>query len=201
MSQKKITDNMDVFGEKFEGIDFSKKRITKSEFDDCTFKSCDFTETFFSSCKFIDCRFENCNLTLIKLTDSKLSGLEFFSCKLIGIDWTMADWKSLLNANPLRFKECALNDSNFYGLPLDDIIIKECEAREVDFSSGSFKNGDFKKTDFKGALFSHTNLEGANFTNASNTLIDLKSNHLKGAIFNRFEALYMLESLGIVLVD
>jgi uncharacterized protein YjbI with pentapeptide repeats len=53
-----ITDTMDVFAEKFEGIYLHGKKITKVELDDCTFVSCDFSETLFSSCKFTECRFE-----------------------------------------------------------------------------------------------------------------------------------------------
>lgn len=65
-----IKDNIDVFGESFEGVNLAGKRITKAEFDDCTFKLCNFSETFFSSCKFTDCIFIDCNLSLLKLTDS-----------------------------------------------------------------------------------------------------------------------------------
>ncbi|KFN38742.1 MAG: hypothetical protein JU82_10185 [Sulfuricurvum sp. MLSB] len=32
-------------------------------------------------------------------------------------------------------------------------------------------------------------------------MIDIRSNHLKGAIFSRYEAMFLLESMGIVLVD
>jgi uncharacterized protein YjbI with pentapeptide repeats len=201
MTPKPITDNMDVFAEKFEGIDLHGKKITKAEFDDCTFVSCDFSETFFSSCKFTECCFENCNLSLLKLTNTKMSDLEFVSCKMIGIDWTMADWKSLLNADPLRFLECILNDSNFFGLSLEAMVMRECRAKEVDFRNGTFQNADFSGSDFKGALFGGTHLEYANFTQAQNTSIDLRSNHLKGAIFNRYEALFLLETMGIVLID
>jgi uncharacterized protein YjbI with pentapeptide repeats len=192
---------MDVFAEKFEGIDLHGQKITKAEFEDCTFVSCDFSETFFFACKFIECRFVNCNLGVMKLTNSKMSDVEFVSCKMIGIDWTMADWKSLLNAQPLRFRECILNDSNFFGLNLDEIVMNECKAKEVDFSNGSFQKADFKGTDFKGAFFANTHLEGANFIDTSNTMIDIRSNHLKGAIFSRYEALFLLETMGIVLVD
>jgi uncharacterized protein YjbI with pentapeptide repeats len=113
----------------------------------------------------------------------------------------MADWKSLLNAQPLRFRECILNDSNFFGLSLDEMVMKECKAKEVDFSNGSFQKADFKGTDFKGALFANTHLEGADFTDSSNTMIDVRANHINGAIFSRYEALFLLETMGIVLAD
>jgi len=163
---QQLTNHIDIFGEKFEGIDFTKQKITHGEFD-----------------------------------DSKLNDIDFISCKMIGIDWTMADWKSLLNANPIRFSKSILNDSNFFGLHLENIIMKVCEVKEVDFTSSFLKNGNFTKSDFKGSIFHSTNLEGANFTDTSNSSINLKTNHLKGAIFNRYEALYLLESMGILLVD
>ncbi|MDD4856452.1 MAG: pentapeptide repeat-containing protein, partial [Sulfuricurvum sp.] len=100
-----------------------------------------------------------------------------------------------------RFRECILNDSNFFGLTLEGMVMKEYKAKEVDFRNATFKKADFTGSDFKGALFGNTHLEYANFTDTSNTMIDVRSNHLKGAIFNRYEALFLLESMGIVLVD
>jgi len=79
--------------------------------------------------------------------------------------------------------------------------MRECRAKEVDFRNATLTNANFIGTDFKGALFSNTHLEGANFTDSSNTMIDIRSNHLKGAIFSRYEALFLLETMGIVLVD
>ena len=200
MAVVEIVDNLDCFAEEFKGLNFHGKKISKAEFEDCSFISCDFSETFFSSCRFIECSFTNCNLSLMKLTSSKLSALSFDSCKMIGIDWTMADWKSLLTAEPLRFTECILNDSNFFGLDLEDLVMKTCRAKEVDFRNCSLKKANFQETDFKGALFEKTNLEEANFTEAQNTHIDIKKNSLKGAVFSRYEALYLLEAMGIKLV-
>jgi len=201
MSAVRIIDNLDCFAEEFKGVTLHGKKIIKAEFESCTFVSCDFSETFFSSCRFDECHFENCNLSLIKLTDSKLSDVTFDACKMIGIDWTMADWKSLLSAEPIRFKECILNDSNFFGLNLEGLVIKECRAKEVDFQNASLQKANFTGTDFKGALFQNTHLEEANFTEAQNTHMDITKNYLKGAIFSRYEALYLLETIGIVLVD
>jgi len=200
MAVVEIIDNLDCFAEEFKGVVFQGKKISKAEFEDCTFNACDFSETFFSSCRFIECTFTNCNLSLMKLTSSKLSAVSFDACKMIGIDWTMADWKSLLTAEPLKFKECILNDSNFFGLDLEGLVIKACRAKEVDFRNCSLKGAKLQETDFKGALFENTNLEEANFTEAQNTHIDIKKNRLQGAIFSRYEALYLLEAMGITLV-
>ena len=203
MSKNKelIVDNLDCFAEEFERIDLRGIKIKKAEFEECTFISCDFSETFFHSCRFIDCRFLNCNLSLVKLTNSIVSGSHFISCKMIGIDWTMCDWKSLLSSTPIEFRECIVNDNNFFALTIDRVVMKKCSAKYVDFRSGSFSGADFSTSDFKGAWFESTKLEYANFTDATNTQINIKTNHLKGAIFSRYEALFLLESMGIVLVD
>lgn len=79
--------------------------------------------------------------------------------------------------------------------------MKECRAKEVDFRNCLLPRADFSHTDFKGALFEKTHLEDANFTEAQNTNINILTNHLKGAVFSRYEALYLLETMGIVLVD
>lgn len=196
-----IIDNLDCFAEEFVKVELQERKIKKAEFEECTFISCDFSETFFHSCRFIDCRFENCNLSLMKLTNSIVSGSHFISCKMIGIDWTMCDWKSLLSSMPIEFIECILNDSNFFGIMLDRLIVKKCSAKDMDFRSGSFIGADFSSSDFKGTLFESTKLEYANFTDATNTQINIKTNQLKGAIFSRYEALFLLETMGIVLVD
>lgn len=200
-NKEQIVDDLDCFAEEFNRIELNGITIKKAEFEDCTFISCDFSETFFHSCRFIDCRFENCNLSLMKLTDCMVSGCNFMSCKMIGIDWSLCDWKSLLSADPIGFIECILNDSNFFGLRLDRLMIKKCSAKDIDFRSGSFQRANFSSTDFKGSWFENTNLEYTNFTDAINTQIDIRNNHLKGAIFSRYEALFLLETMGIILVE
>ena len=79
--------------------------------------------------------------------------------------------------------------------------MKECRVKDVDFRNATLKEANFSSSDFKGALFANTHLENANFTDAQNTSIDIRTNNLKGAIFSRYEALYLLETMGIVLVD
>lgn len=200
MAVVSIVDGLDCFAEDFKGITLHGEKIKKAEFEACTFVNCDFSETLFLSCRFIECHFENCNLSLMKLTDSKMSDVTFVSCKMIGIDWTMCDYKSLLSAEPLRFVESILNDSNFLGLELEDLIMKECRAKDVDFREATLKKADFSGSDFKGALFENTNLEYANFTDAQNTYIDIRKNNLTKATFDRYEALFLLEIMEITLV-
>ena len=54
---------------------------------------------------------------------------------------------------------------------------------------------------FDRSLFMHTNLERVDFTDSTGCSIDVLANELKGARFSRYEAIHLLESLGIELVD
>ncbi len=185
----------------FKDLDLSHGEIDSTHFEECSFKNCDFSETEFMNCRFIDCRFSHCNLSIMKVRGSEFSETLFEDSKLLGVDWTGAQWPDILFLSPLKFSRCILDDSVFMGLSLKDIVIEECKARETDFREGNFCHGCFRSTDFGGALFNETDLSGADFTEAVNYRIDLKRNRIEGARFSRQEAVSLLESLGIELVD
>lgn len=194
-------DKNEYISESFNGLNLSGKEICFKEFDDCTFKECDFSDVIFRECKFIDCHFVKSNLSNIKIGYSKFSEVFFDECKLIGVDWTNASWPGLALCSPIKFNKCILNDASFLGLNLAEIVIEECKAHDVDFREGNFREADFTYTDFSNSLFNKTNLTGANFTEATNYNINVYLNDIEGAKFSRYEAVNLLESLGVELVD
>lgn len=190
----------DNFAENFENLDLSGQEIIAKEFDDCTFVKCDFSHTAFKQCKFITCHFSHCNLSLMEVLDSQFNGCCFEDCKLIGVDWTKASW-SALTQRALKFKRAVLNDSSFWGLTLESIMISSCEARDVDFREANLSKSDLSDTDFTNALFRNTNLSQANFIHASNYDIDVRVNTIKGAKFSRHDVYRLLGGLDIEIVD
>ena len=80
-------------------------------------------------------------------------------------------------------------------------MLEECRARDVDFREGDFSQANFTYSDFSGSFFSKTNLSGADFTEATNYDIDVFQNRIEQARFSRFEAVRLLDSLEIELVD
>lgn len=76
-----------------------------------------------------------------------------------------------------------------------------CSAKDADFRESNLRSSDLRSTDFKGALFHQTQLGGADFTDATHMAIDVKFNEVTQAKFNRHEALNLLSSLDIELVD
>lgn len=196
-----LEEKNEYWAETFEKLDFSGTEISSKEFDGCTFKECDFSEAIFKRCNFVDCEFIKCNLSIVKIEYSKFSDVLFRESKLIGINWTKASWPGLLFSSPIKFYHSIVNDCSFYGLSLPELVLEECKAHNVDFREGDFNNSNFRDTDLAGCFFSNTKLAGTDFSEATNYDIDIYRNEIKGAKFNRFEAVRLLDSLDIELVD
>ncbi|MBV1870241.1 MAG: pentapeptide repeat-containing protein [Gammaproteobacteria bacterium] len=193
--------NDEYWSKTFSDIDFSGTDINEKEFDGCTFNHCNFSDVTFKRCNFVDCTFIRCNLSLVNLKYSKFSDVIFQESKLIGIDWTKVNWPRVIFSAPIKFYKSILNDSSFYGLPLQELVLEECKAHDVDFREGDFSHATFTYTDFTGSFFENTNLSGADFTEATDYDIDIFRNEIKHAKFSRFEAIRLLGSLEVELVD
>ncbi|MFT6987486.1 MAG: fluoroquinolone resistance protein [Psychromonas sp.] len=191
----------EYLSQNFTDLNLSGDEIAYKEFDGCTFKRSDFSEVLFKKCTFIDCNFSNCNLSNIKIAYSKFLDVTFDECKMIGIDWTKASWPSFDLCSPIKFYNCIINDSYFFGLNLNEIVIESCKAHCVDFRSANLSDANFSYSDFSESLFSQTNLTGADFSESINYNINIFHNEIKRAKFSRYEAVSLLDSLGIELVD
>ncbi|MBU2864759.1 pentapeptide repeat-containing protein [Reinekea forsetii] len=192
---------VEYFSETFVDEALSGETLSHIEFDGCTFKECDFSSAVFDHCKFIECEFVRCNLSVVQLKASRFMDVVFKESKVIGVDWTRAAWSNVQLASPVAFEHSVLNDSSFFGLYLAELSVEHCKANDVDFREGDFNEANFSGSDLSRCLFDGANLNGANFTDADHYYIDINNCKLKKAIFSRTEAVNLLESLDIVLVD
>ncbi|NAW91028.1 MULTISPECIES: pentapeptide repeat-containing protein [unclassified Vibrio] len=196
-----LKNNEQYFDVSFEKLSSPDEKYSDVEFEDCQFSDCDFSAVKFQKCKFTNCTFERCNLSLVDFTNSKLFELKFQDSKLVGVDWTKATWPVYHSDFELSFKRCILNDSSFFGLTLNELVLDECKLHDVDFREGNFAGSIMIYSDFSHSLFMRTNLQGVDFSESTAYSIDVLENNVKKAKFSRYEALILLESLGIELVD
>jgi len=194
-------EHSDYFSNRFCDSDLSRQKISNIEFEDCIFESCDFSSAILQNCRFIDCQFIRCNLSLVNLGYSRFNQVAFIESKLVGINWGNVTWPIYTLSSPIKFSHCILNDSTFIGLSLTELVMEHCKAHDVDFRDADLGHATLNHSDFSHARFGNSNLTNVDFTDAVNYDIDLMTTRLTGAKFCRFEAVTLLESLGIELVD
>lgn len=185
----------------FEGLDLAGETFTSRTFESCTFVRCALTEALFDRCKFIECTFRSCDLSNARLPASKCQVVSFDECKLLGVDWTRAEWPRYAAPGKLVFRKSNISYSNFFGLDLQETVLEECKAHSVDFREGNFAKSNFTYTDFRDSLFNKTQLIGVDFSEAMHYLINVQENPVRGGRFTRSESFGLLHGLDIELVD
>ncbi|MFB0842076.1 pentapeptide repeat-containing protein [Paenibacillus oleatilyticus] len=101
----------------------------------------------------------------------------------------------------LRFEECTLSHSTFIGLTLPKSIITKCTVKNVDFREADLTEANMSYTDFSESLFDRTNLTAADFSFATNYMIDPGLNPIRKAKFTLPEAISLLYCMDIQLID
>jgi uncharacterized protein YjbI with pentapeptide repeats len=181
-------------GELFAKVNLNGETMREKTFDECTFTEGTFSGCRFEKCRFRHCTFKNCDLSNIIPMNSEFHDVTFTDCKAIGIDWTRA---IVFKEN--RFTDCMINYSNFRFRNLTGLVIRKCEAKEVDFIETNLTGANFRHTDFENAIFYKTNLTDADFTGAVNYAIDVNNNTFKKTRFSLPEALSLLNGLDIII--
>jgi fluoroquinolone resistance protein len=196
-----LENHSEYFSKIFDSLDAAGESLTEITFENCIFQQCNFSDAQFYKCKFVDCVFTASNLSNIKVDYSKFFDSSFKESKLVGVDWSKADWPRFNFTSPISFNECIINDSSFFRLCLNELVLEHCKAQDVDFRSGTFTKAKFSFTDFTNSLFMKTNLREADFSEAENYDINIFNNDIKAARFSRHEAVRLLNSVDIELVD
>lgn len=196
-----IGDQSRYHDRRFRNLTPGGTRLTGSEFHDCWFEACDFAESVFQGCRFVGCTFKECDLSLLQVPGSAFSATRFVDCRVIGVDWTQADWSGVSLGQPIGFERCAIRHSTFIGLSLPGIQIRACVAADVDFREADLSRADFSDSDLTDSLFVNTNLSEADLSTAHNYQIAPHKNVIKGARFSLPEAMSLLFNMDIVLVE
>jgi len=183
----------------FTRLAFAGEPIRGREFQQCHFAHCSFREASLQKCRFNQCTFQDCDLSLVNLDGCTFRNTQFTTCKLIGVDWTVAKWPKFSQPSPIHFQTCTLDYASFRGLRLPKIRFCECILREVDFSGADLSEADFERAVLSRSQFSQTNLTRANFVGASEYSLNPTLNILTQAMFSLPEALALLEGLEIQL--
>ena len=179
--------------EVFENIDFSKTALPKGNYDHCRFINCDFSNSNLNNSTFSECVLKGCNLSMCKLSETALKDVRFEDCKILGVYFEHC----AMFMFQVRFENCTLNLSSFFGLSLKQTQFKNTALQDVDFSEADLSNAIFADCDLLRATFSNTNLEKADLRSAVNYNINPEQNRIKKAKFSYPSVLNLLDKYGI----
>jgi uncharacterized protein YjbI with pentapeptide repeats len=196
-----ISSGTSYFDQSFVELNLNGLQIQSSQFENCIFNHCFFVDAEFNTCRFVNCEFIHCDLSLVRVPESVFISIRFENSKVIGINWTQADWEAAVLGKPLRFVNSALNHSTFIGVKLIDTHFLNCSVVNVDFRETNLSGTDFSGSDLDGSLFTNTNLKGADLSQGRNYAIDPGTNNLQGAKFSLPEAMSLLYNMDIELTN
>jgi uncharacterized protein YjbI with pentapeptide repeats len=202
MSSPAIQNQQHYDNATFKRLDHTDAVFQDVTFSACAFVRCNFSRAVFQNCRFVDCTLENCILRMTEVPGTTFARVSFKACDLPGVDWSEANWSGwTTKTGSLHFDDCNLQYSIFFGLELVDLHMTDCNAREANFAEASLVKADFSGTDFSGAIFLRTDLTEASFVNATGYTLSLSDNTTDGTKFSLPEAVRLLHSLDIKLVD
>jgi len=181
----------------FSGIDYCREPFPVGEYERCTFSNCTLTNADLSQAVFSNCEFRNCDLSLAKVVNTALRTVRFTDCKLLGLRFENCN--NFLLA--LEFENCNLDLASFFKLQIRKTIFRNCRLHEADLGEADLSQSIFDFCDLAGATFSHTVLDGADFTTAVNFSIDPENNRLKKARFSAAGLAGLLDKYNLEIED
>ena len=164
----------------FEGLDYAEKTVTGKEFQSCTFKKCDFSNSNFAGNKFVDCVFDGCNLSMMHLQNSFLNNVEFYNCKILGVNFS--ECQNLLFS--VKFENCILDYASFMSKKMPNTRFIKSSLKETTFSQAILTGSTFEQCELSGTVFHRTDLGGVDFSTSYNYTIDPELNNIRKAIFS-----------------
>ena len=167
-------------GRVFEREDFRGGAFEKGEYEDCRFINCNFNRVNLTETAFIECEFIDCDLSLSEIALSRFNGVSFKKCKLLGLRFDTCNNFGF----SVKFSECDLSHASFYNMKIKKTVFAECIMHECDFAGSDLSSADFSGSDFLRCIFENTILEKADFSSASNFIIDPEKNKIKKALFS-----------------
>lgn len=179
--------------ETFNGINFCVERLTKGEYEECTFINCNFSNTDLSKITFINTKFVDCDLSNANITGTAFQDVTFNDCKLLGLQFDRCNDFGFA----IRFNHCQLDHALFFQMKLNRTSFTDCKLIGVDFTAADLSKSKMTHCDLSAALFDRTILELADLSGSVKYSIDPENNNIKGARFSLPDVIGLLDKYKI----
>ncbi len=164
----------------FNKINFREEKLTKADYELCSFETCDFSNSDLSNIKFIECEFIDCNLSSSNTHDTAFQNVKFEDCKMLGLQFDKCDSFGF----EISLENCQLDHTSSYKMKLNNFKVVNSKLIDVDFTEANLSGVQFETCDLQNAIFERSNLEKCDFRTAFNYSIDPENNRIKAAKFS-----------------
>lgn len=179
----------------YKDINYTDKRLSKAEYENCIFERCNFAEGDLANQNFMECTFIACNLSNTNTTNTIFKDCLFKESKMLGVKFS--DCSSFLMS--FTFENCILNFASFYQLKIQNTRFIASKLEGVDFTETDLSGCHFNQCDLKGAIFQNSLLQKADFRTAYNFSLDPENNHIKKALFTTQGVVGLLQKYDIII--
>ena len=152
---------------------------------------CNILNSKLEKVSFMDAIFDNCNFSNSSFQGSSFVRCEFINCKLSGCDFT----ESI--QNNVVFTETNASYSNFSLSRLQNVVFENTVLRNAYFQEDIFKNVYFEKADLVQSQIFKTSLKDIDLSNSFIDGIVVSMEDIKGAIINEYQAIDLINLLGV----
>jgi uncharacterized protein YjbI with pentapeptide repeats len=124
-------------GNIFENVEVFDANLCGCEFDNMTFLNVNIVKTNLSYCLFKNCKFINTKIKCCETNESSFENTQFVSCDLYDI----FSYSSLKN---ILFSQMSLKHLDFYGVMVNNIVLKDIKGFDINEAVISINTGNFK---------------------------------------------------------
>ena len=207
--------------EKFTTQHFTGRTVEKTCFINCDFSGCDLTDSRFVHCQFYDreteqgcnfsgailreASFRHCDLTMNNFRSVDALGIEISECRAQGADFRGASFMNMITTKSW-FCSAFITKTNLSYANFSKVVLEKCELWEnrwvgthvlgATFSGSDLSGGEFNSFDWRSADFTHCDL-----TRSVTSELDLRTTELEGVKLDSAQVCFLVERLGIQVVD
>lgn len=178
----------------FSDQEYGKNAAIGAVFDACTFVRCRFDGTVWKNIRFNDCIFRQCGVLNVQWHGTRLHHTTFTRCKLAGLNFGLLNISLLFS---VRFEDCKLLGCTFPHLEMAKMSFAGNDLEDCLFLEAALRRAVFVNVAFGGSRFRHCCLEGADFSGASDFVLDPRENDVREARFSVDSALELLKGFDI----
>lgn len=190
LERYELNQGIQVVSQTFQNEDFTHIRM-----DGVIFRQCVFENVDFSDCDWMDCLFERCSFIQCKCENGSLRRVVFDSCRQSGMSFYQSSGKDVY------WKECLLQYADFSQCALKVTRFEHCIATGASFYHVSLVQCDFKNNDLSNCDFAETSLREIHLASNNIQQARLSIPLLKGACVSISQAMAIVRSQGILVVE